>query len=93
MSESVNETKSLCPFLEQCDLVKMLEEKMEELSERIYNSYCTKSPSKCARYRLYDKIGASAVPPLLLPGQTDWAQQIIDELKNTVTTASGVFKR
>jgi hypothetical protein len=83
MDESViNKTDALCPFLEQCGLVKTLQEKMTELSQRIYKNYCTNASSLCARRQLYEEIGPRAVPPLMLPGQHDWARQIAEALQD-----------
>lgn len=88
MDESVkNKPDALCPFREQCGLVEMLQEKMTELSQRIYNNYCTRAPSQCARRQLYEEIGACAVPPLMLPGQINWAHQIAEELKESGTVS------
>jgi hypothetical protein len=72
----------LCPFSEQCGLVEMLREKMAELSQRIYNNYCTNASSQCARRQLYEQVGANAVPPLMLPGQLNWARQITEAIKD-----------
>jgi hypothetical protein len=82
MSESDNHKPDvLCPFQEQCALVEILREKMPELSQRIFQNYCTTASSQCARRQLYEQIGPRAVPPLMLPGQLNWACQIADELK------------
>ena len=75
-----NGSKVLCPFQTQCGLVEVLQEKMPELSQRIYDKYCTKAFLQCARRKIYDQLGPHAVPPLMLPGQTDWARRIIEEL-------------
>lgn len=83
MSESDNHKPDvLCPFREQCGLVKMLQEKMAELSQRIYKSYCTNASSQCARRQLYEQFGRHAVPPLMLPGQFHWGRQIAEELNS-----------
>jgi len=88
MDESVkNKSDALCPFQEQCGLVEMLQEKMAELSQRIYTNYCTNASSRCARRRLYEEIGPRAVPSLMLPGQHDWARQIAEALQDS-TVAS-----
>jgi hypothetical protein len=82
MSESdTKKSGTLCPFQEQCGLVEMLQEKMAELSQRIYKNYCTNASSQCARRQLYERIGPRAVPPLMLPGQFNWAHQIAEELE------------
>ncbi|MHC4988962.1 MAG: hypothetical protein ACYTFX_10790 [Planctomycetota bacterium] len=59
-----------------------VKEKMAELSQRIYDNYCTNPSSQCARRWLYEQAGAGAVPPLMLPGQFDWARQIAEELQD-----------
>lgn len=83
MSDSVkNKPDALCPFSEQCGLVNTLQAKMAELSQRIYNNYCTDASSLCARRQLYEQRGSRAVPPLMLPGQFNWARQIAQELKD-----------
>lgn len=80
MDKSVNKPVCVCPYFGSCGLVETLQEKMAELSERIYNNYCTKKGSPCARFRLYENAGAHAVPPLMLPGQLSWAEQIMEEI-------------
>jgi hypothetical protein len=79
----VNKPVCVCPYLGSCGLVETLREKMAELSQRIYDNYCTKKGSPCARFRLYKNAGADAVPPLMLPGQISWAEQILAELGKT----------
>lgn len=73
-------TDCQCPFLGQCNLVRDIHTKIPELIARIQNNYCTKSAhSRCGRFQIYQTLGHDAVPPLMLPDQTDWARQIIRE--------------
>ena len=53
---------------------------MPELVERIQDTYCTKpARSECARFKIAQSVGTEKVPPLMLPEQVEWAQQIIEE--------------
>ncbi|MDH4203137.1 MAG: hypothetical protein OEV87_09600 [Phycisphaerae bacterium] len=75
-----NRSDASCSFADQCGLVETLQAKMAELSQRIYEKYCTNPSSQCARRWLYEQAGPRAVPSLMLPGQFDWAHQIAEEL-------------
>ena len=75
-----NQTAHACPFLGQCSFIESHRDKLPELVQRIHQQYCTNETSRCARRQIYEVLGPNAVPPLMLPGQTDWACQIIQEL-------------
>lgn len=68
-----------CLYLEQCDLIQKNKTSMPNLVERIQKYYCSKLTFQCARRLIYDILGVSFVPPLLLPNQWEWAKQIICE--------------
>lgn len=69
-----------CPFNNQCVLINQNQSKMPGLIHRVQENYCTlKSCFKCARFCVYRALGIDAVPELMLPTQTEWAKQIIEE--------------
>ena len=73
-------TEHQCPLLDQCDLIHENATKKPELIRRIQSHYCTKTAHcQCARFQVHQSRGSAAVPPLMLPEQIDWAQQIIEE--------------
>ena len=73
-------TERQCPFLDQCDFIHKNVTKTPELIQRIRSRYCTKTAyCQCARFQVHQSWGADAVPPLMLPEQTDWARQVIEE--------------
>jgi len=80
MNNPIETKNHECPFLDECAFIHNNRAKMPELVNRIYERYCTKTAShECARYRVYQTLGAKDVPPLMLPDQIDWARQIIEE--------------
>jgi hypothetical protein len=71
-----------CPLIDQCELTNKHQAKTPELIHRIQTRYCTKTNhNQCARFRVYQALGIDAVPPLMLPEQTDWVRQIIEDSK------------
>jgi len=80
-------TERQCPFLNQCDFIRDLQEKTPELIRRIRSLHCTKTVhSQCARFQVHQSLGSDAVPPLMFPEQNDWARQIIEEYECDTTT-------
>ena len=81
MSETNNKTEDLqCPFVDSCAFLLENRTKMPELVERIQDTYCTKPACrKCGRFQVSQSVGLEKVPPLMLPEQVEWAQQIIEE--------------
>ena len=81
MSETNNKTEDLqCPFMDTCAFLRENRTTMPELIERIQDTYCTKpARSECARFQIAQSVGIAKVPPLMLPEQVEWAQQIIEE--------------
>jgi predicted nucleotide-binding protein (sugar kinase/HSP70/actin superfamily) len=71
-----------CPFLDQCEFIQNNIDKMPELIQRTKERYCTQPESECARRWLYVECGGRAVPPLMLPEQTAWARQIMEETEH-----------
>jgi hypothetical protein len=69
----------ICPFFDVCDFIRNNEEKMPDLICKTKNQYCTRKEVQCARRRVYETLGVSLTPPLMLPGQALWARQIIEE--------------
>ena len=73
-------TEHQCPLFDQCDFIHENATKTPELIRRIQNHHCTKTTYfKCARFHVTQSLGLDAVPPLMLPEQTDWARQVIEE--------------
>ena len=81
MSETNNKTEDLqCPLMDTCAFLCENRTTMPELVERIQDTYCTKpARSECARFKIAQSVGTEKVPPLMLPEQVEWAQQIIEE--------------
>ncbi|MFZ9033779.1 MAG: hypothetical protein ACO21J_07495 [Anaerohalosphaeraceae bacterium] len=81
MSETNNKTEDLqCPLMDTCAFLRENRTTMPELVERIQDTYCTKpARSECARFKIAQSVGTEKVPPLMLPEQVEWAQQIIEE--------------
>jgi hypothetical protein len=71
-----------CPFLDQCKFIQNNLEKMPELIQRSKERYCTQPEAECARRQLYETCRAEVVPPLMLPEQTAWARQIMEEYES-----------
>ena len=66
--------------MDTCALLHQNRTKMPELITRIQDTYCTKpARSECARFQIAQSVGLEKVPPLMLPEQMEWAQQIIEE--------------
>lgn len=68
-----------CPLLDQCELISENLDKMPELILRTKDRFCSNPELECARRRIKQTLGDKMVPPLMLPEQMDWAEQIIDE--------------
>ncbi|MFZ9023344.1 MAG: hypothetical protein ACO3BO_01210 [Anaerohalosphaeraceae bacterium] len=81
MSETNNKTEDLqCALMDTCAFLRENRTTMPELVERIQDTYCTKpARSECARFKIAQSVGTEKVPPLMLPEQVEWAQQIIEE--------------
>ncbi|MHC5173134.1 MAG: hypothetical protein ACYSPJ_05155 [Planctomycetota bacterium] len=81
MNETKNTTEDLrCPFMDTCALLRENRTTMPELITRIQDTYCTKpARSECARFQIAQSLGLEKVPPLMLPEQVQWAEQIIEE--------------
>lgn len=81
MSETNDKTEDLqCPLMDTCVFLRENRTTMPELVERIQDTYCTKpARSECARFKIAQSVGTEKVPPLMLPEQVEWAQQIIEE--------------
>ncbi|MHC4232371.1 MAG: hypothetical protein ACYSQY_05335 [Planctomycetota bacterium] len=81
MSETNDKTEDLqCPLMDTCAFLCENRTTMPELVERIQDTYCTKpARSECARFKIAQSVGTEKVPPLMLPEQVEWAQQIIEE--------------
>jgi len=68
-----------CPHLGSCSLIQENKNRMPNLVERIQDYYCAWESLRCARRWIYDTLGYSFMPPLLLPNQWEWARQIAME--------------
>ena len=69
-----------CPVLDRCAFVSKNRDNMPELVNRIQNNYCLKPAySDCARFHVCQALDCETVPPLMLPDQVRWAQQVIAE--------------
>lgn len=89
-NELLSETTDCqCPFLSLCNFVRDNKTKFPDLVARIQNNYCSKPACcRCARFRIYQILGADGVPLLMLPDQTEWARQIVEECGSGFMTAS-----
>lgn len=72
-----NQQTTTCPFENKCAFILNNQEKMPELIEKTRKQYCVNSFSACARVKVYEALGPSCVPSLLLPSQHEWAKQIL----------------
>ena len=82
MTENQSTSEGKCHHLEHCNLIVDNKTRMPNLIKRIQSYYCMKLTSQCARRWIYDSLGKSFVPPLLLPNQWEWAREIICECHN-----------
>jgi hypothetical protein len=71
-----------CPHIGSCSLIQQNTARMPNLVQRIRDYYCAWESLRCARRWLYDTLGHSFVPPLLLPNQWEWARQIVTETED-----------
>ena len=72
-----NQVTVACPFEHQCAFILNNREKMPERIDKTRKQYCANSFSACARVKVYETLGPSCVPSLLLPNQHEWAKQIL----------------
>jgi len=80
MMELTGNNNNECPFASQCDFIRNNNERMPELVNRTRQQYCsTEDCCQCARFYVYEMLDPLAVPPLMLPDQVEWSQQIIKE--------------
>ena len=67
-----------CEFIDKCPFFNKLEENaMYQLVEKMKSNYCLTDNSLCARLKLRNILGPQSVPVLMMPHQTDWANQIM----------------
>lgn len=71
-----------CSYIGSCRLIQQNQTRMPSLVQRIQDYYCARESLRCARRWLYDTLGHSFVPPLLLPNQWEWARQIVTETED-----------
>ena len=89
MEESVSKHgEYTCPYLDQCDLIQQNTTRIPELMSRLRRNFCTNETNRCERRDLYAQHNRTAVPPLMLPDQYDWARQIIEETLQDTTLPS-----
>lgn len=72
-----------CEFYECCEL--FTDENathMPKLAKMFRERYCTDNFDQCARYQVAVQAGRQYVPTYMLPTQTEWAQQIVKELRD-----------
>lgn len=81
MVRDSNDTNGhLCQYLDKCALILDNKDKMPELVARFKDEYClNRSYCECARFHMTHTLGLDAVPQLMLPSQTEWARQIIED--------------
>lgn len=86
-----------CPFIESCALTQQNKKRMPNLVQRIREYYCAWESLRCARRWIYETLGKSFVPPLLLPNQWEWARQITietdEENRLSNKTSPGPFQQ
>ena len=56
--------------------------KMPKLVKTLKERYCLGNCAECARYILAKTIGSEYVPEFMLPTQTEWAEQILQEYQS-----------
>jgi len=79
MTDAVSKTIE-CPFLDLCGFAGETWSDMPELAKQVQENYCTRLMfNQCARFRICQLLGPGTVPPLMLPKQAQWAEQIIQE--------------
>ena len=73
-----------CPVIKECTfLTDETFLQMHGLIQRFQQSYCRENFAGCARYIVASTLSESAVPPMMIPTQIEWARQIINEAANS----------
>lgn len=81
-----------CPYIKSCSLIQQNKTRMPNLIQRIQDYYCALESVRCARRWIYDTLGESFVPPLLLPNQWEWARQLATEMEEQSRFSKGKGK-
>lgn len=66
-----------CEWMHECSFIKQFEERSPATMAIFRQNYCDGDVSQCARYMIFDRIGADAVPTNLYPNEAWQAEQII----------------
>ena len=73
-----------CPNVGCCKLIVEQGLTTPALIGRIKSQYCLNSDHlHCDRFHVYQALSLEEVPLLMLPNQTEWAQQVIQEAKSS----------
>ena len=80
-TEKQGNENSKCSHVRSCNLIQDNISRMPNLIQRIQDYYCDWESLRCARRWIYDTLGKTSVPPLLLPNQWEWARQIAMEIE------------
>ena len=81
--DSYGSAEEQCPNIGCCKLIGEKGLTTPGLINRIKSQYCTiLDHQHCARFHVCQALDSDKVPTLMLPNQTEWAQQIIQETKS-----------
>lgn len=76
-----------CPRIDNCAFLKdEMYQQMTRLLERFQELYCQDQFTSCACYKIASALDESFIPPVMLPSQVEWADQIIRENKPLLQT-------
>lgn len=78
--DAQSDKTTVCSFLGECAFIRENQTTMPKLVARTKHNYCLQPAyCWCARFKVGRTLGIGAVPPLMLPGQLNWARQVIEE--------------
>ena len=67
-----------CQLLETCVFFNDKHiQNLGDLTRRLKIQYCKGQFAQCARYKVARALGRECVPPLMIPNQMDWANEIL----------------
>jgi hypothetical protein len=67
-----------CEKLPKCIFFNDQMESMPAVADLLKNQYCRSAFAECARFRVASRLGASAVPGNMYPGDMDRADALIN---------------
>jgi hypothetical protein len=66
-----------CPYLAPCPFFNDRMAKMPATADVFKASYCRRSYTDCARFRVAEKLGKEKVPADLFPNQTERGAELV----------------